>query len=83
MNITQNARRVVFCGTFTTSGLTTRVSDGKLEILHEGQVQKFIEQVDQISFLGDQAREQKQEVLFITERAMFALRKNWSAYDTA
>ena len=73
MNITQNAKKVVFCGTFTAKGLLERVGDGRLVIDKEGQVKKFVLQVDQRSFSARLARERKREILYVTERAVFRL----------
>ncbi len=73
VNITQTAKRLVFCGTFTASGLKIEISDGKLNIVEEGKITKFTEEVEQISFSAEYAREIGQEVLYITERAVFRL----------
>jgi len=73
INITQNAKRVVFCGTFTAGGLSVQIADGKLTIVNEGRARKFLDHVEQITFSGDYAKKVKQPVMYITERAVFEL----------
>ncbi|WP_026895591.1 acyl CoA:acetate/3-ketoacid CoA transferase [Clostridiisalibacter paucivorans] len=73
VNITQNSKKVIFCGTFTAKGLKTEVKDGSLKITTEGSSKKFKEEVEQISFSADYANESGQEVLYLTERAVFRL----------
>lgn len=73
INITQNAKRVVFCGTFTAGGLSVQITDGKLTIVNEGRARKFLDHVEQITFSGDYAKKVKQPVMYITERAVFEL----------
>jgi propionate CoA-transferase len=71
INITQNARRVVFAGTFTAGGLEVEVKDGKLRIVKEGRSRKFVKKVEQITFNGGYASEKGQPVLYVTERCVF------------
>ena len=73
IDITQNAKKVVFCGTFTASGAKYDFSDGKLTIVQEGKIRKMVKKVAQLSFNGPMAREKKQEVMIVTERAVFEL----------
>lgn len=73
INITQNAKRVVFCGAFTAGGLKVKVADGALQIINEGKAKKFTQQVEQITFSGKYAQKVKQPVMYITERAVFEL----------
>ena len=74
IDITQNAKKVVYCGTFTAKGLKTACEDGKLVIVQEGAKKKFVNQVEHITFSGDYANEVHQPVLYITERCVFELR---------
>jgi propionate CoA-transferase len=73
VNITQTAKKVVFCGTFTASGLEVDIDGGRLMVIKEGSVRKFLTRLEQISFNARQAYASKQEVLYVTERAVFRL----------
>ena len=46
---------------------------GKLRILKDGNVKKFVEKVRQISFSGEYAATKGQKVIYVTERAVFRL----------
>ncbi len=73
VNISQNAATVVFCGTFTAGGLQAHPADGALTIAAEGRHRKFVTAVDQITFSAAEALRRGQRVLYVTERAVFAL----------
>ncbi|MGB1862799.1 MAG: acyl CoA:acetate/3-ketoacid CoA transferase [Candidatus Puniceispirillum sp.] len=73
IDIAQNAAKVVFCGTFDTGGTKLAVGDGTLSVITPGRIGKFKQNVDQITFSGAQALSQKQEILYVTERAVFQL----------
>ncbi len=74
VDITQRAKKVVFCGAFEAKGLQVEERDGRLHILRPGSVPKLVRQVRHITFSGRRARADAQEVLYVTERAVFALR---------
>ena len=76
IDITQNARRLVFSGTLTGGGLDLAIGEGRLEVRREGKFRKFVPAVGQISFNGRLAREKCQSVTFVTERAVFRLERD-------
>ena len=73
INISQNARTVVFVGTFTTGQLEVRLQDGQLAIVREGGARKFVRAVEHRTFSGAEAVRRGQRVLYVTERAVFRL----------
>jgi propionate CoA-transferase len=73
INISQNAKKVVFCSTFTAGGLKCAVGDGCLRILKEGARPKFVRGVEQITFHASSNVSGGTEVLYITERAVFRM----------
>lgn len=73
VNISQNAKTVVFCCTFTAGGLEVGVENNQLRIRSEGRHRKFVERVSQVCFHGPTAMDSGQKVLYVTERAVFRL----------
>jgi len=73
IDLTQSARQVCFLMTFTSGGLEVSINDGNLRVIREGSHRKLVEGVDQVTFSGELAREKRQSVLYISERAVFEL----------
>ncbi|MEO7392766.1 MAG: acyl CoA:acetate/3-ketoacid CoA transferase [Ramlibacter sp.] len=73
INISQNAKTVVFVGTFTAGDLSVKLEGGKVRILSEGTMRKFVQQVEHRTFSGREARRRGQEVWYVTERCVFRL----------
>lgn len=72
-NITQSTPKVVFCATFTAGGLQIDQDESMLKIRREGRHAKFVKQVKSVSFSAKNARKNRQEVLYVTERCVFRL----------
>ncbi|GLC30569.1 acyl CoA:acetate/3-ketoacid CoA transferase [Clostridium omnivorum] len=73
VNISQNTKKVIFCGTFTAGKSNIEVVNNTLNIIKDGDFLKFVDTVEQITFSGSYANKTGQEVLYITERAVFKL----------
>lgn len=74
IDIAENARRLVFAGTFTTGGLEVAVEDGRLRIVREGKVRKFVERAASVTYRACEGVARKgQEALIVTERAVFRI----------
>ena len=76
IDITTNAKHVVFCSTFTGKGLDCTFDGGKLTIVREGSLIKFVRRLQQVSYNGKFAREKGQKMHYATERAVFELTKD-------
>ncbi|MGE0751401.1 MAG: acyl CoA:acetate/3-ketoacid CoA transferase [Variibacter sp.] len=77
INISQGARKVVFSGTLTTGGLVVAPDgEGGLKLERDGAVGKWLYDVQQVTFNGRFACQRGQEVVFITDRAVFRLTPN-------
>lgn len=76
INISQTTKNLVYCGTFTAGGLKETFGDGKMTIVQEGKNKKFMNSVQQITFSAEFGVETNQNVLYVTERAVFKLVKD-------
>ena len=68
--------RIFFAGAFTGGKKEINVTDNGIEIVHDGPITKFVENVYKIFFSGYQAAKCGQEIMYVTERAIFRLDKN-------
>src|SRR5580704_2308808 len=73
INISQNAKKVVFTGTFVAGEMQVAYHDGKLQIVRDGNIRKFVNKVEHVTFSGDVARKSGKSVLYVTERCVFRL----------
>ena len=84
IDITSRTRRLVFCGMFTAKGTKVDLVDGRLRIVQEGQVRKFLRKVDQVTLNGRAALARGQDVIIITERCVLKLRPDgWELAELA
>lgn len=73
INISQNAKEMVFVGTFTACDLDVRIAGGQVVVAKEGTMRKFVREVEHRTFSGEMARKRGQRVLYVTERCVFRL----------
>ena len=73
IDISQNAKKIIFAGTFTAGDLQIAVENGKLKIIKEGAMKKIIRDVEQITFSGKTAQRGNQQIYYVTERCVFQL----------
>ena len=71
INISQNARCVVFGGTLTAGDLDIGWENGRTVIRKEGRHRKFVPKLEQICYSAEIGRAKGQVALFVTERAVF------------
>ncbi|WP_245311079.1 hypothetical protein [Bradyrhizobium valentinum] len=71
IDIAENAQRLVFTGTFTTGGLEVAFAHGKLRIIKEGKVRKFVDRIEHITYSVLDGVRRGQTARLITERAVF------------
>jgi propionate CoA-transferase len=71
INISQNAKCVVFGGTLTAGDLDVVWEDGRTVIRREGRHRKFVPKLEQICYSARIGRAKGQVTLFVTERAVF------------
>jgi propionate CoA-transferase len=73
--IAGGAPRTYFAGAFSAGQARIDIVNGKLQIVQDGEIQKFVEKVFRVVFSGHQAIKYGHEILYITERAVFRLAK--------
>src|SRR6478609_2816431 len=76
INISRNARTVIFSGTLTAGGLDIGWTDGKTVIRTEGKHRKFVPKLEQICYDAKGGHARGQVALFVTERAVFRVGTN-------
>jgi propionate CoA-transferase len=75
IDISQNTKKVFFMGNFTAGKPKPEfeITGGGLKIKQDGSEMKYVKKVQQITFSGEYAVKSGQEIMFISERAVFKL----------
>lgn len=73
VDISQHARRVIFCGPFTAGGLVAAVEAGGIRIRQEGTISKFVTTLEEVTYSGPLALREGRQAIYVTERAVFRL----------
>ncbi len=72
VDITAHARKIVFSGWFE-AGAQVELTATGLRVAAPGKFAKMVQAVEHVTFSGARAREQGQEVLYVTERCVIRL----------
>ena len=72
VDITAHARKIVFSGWFE-AGARIALTDAGIRVESPGKFTKMVQAVEHVTFSGARAREQGQEVLYVTERCVMRL----------
>ena len=72
VDITSHARKIVFSGWFE-AGAEIALTDEGLRVVTPGKFSKMVEAVEHVTFSGERAREQGQDVLYVTERCVMRM----------
>lgn len=65
--------KIYFAGSFRGGKNIIDVKENKIKILQDGPISKFVQDVYKISFSSYQASKYGQEIMYVTERAVFKL----------
>jgi propionate CoA-transferase len=69
VDITARARKIVFSGWFE-AGAGVELTSTGVKVVTPGKFCKMVDQVEHVTFSGSRARQQGQDVLYITERCV-------------
>jgi propionate CoA-transferase len=72
VDITAHAKKIVFSGWFE-AGATVELTDDGIHVRSPGKFTKMVDKVEHVTFSGKRAREQGQDVLYVTERCVMRL----------
>jgi acyl CoA:acetate/3-ketoacid CoA transferase len=73
VDITANAKNIVFSGYMTAGGLELNLDGGRMTVVREGKNKKFVPELEHVTFSGRMAKQRGQNVLYVTERAVIRL----------
>lgn len=73
VDIVTAVKNIVFCGTFTAGGQDLQLKNGKVRIVRDGKVSKFVREIEHVTFSGRQGVKKGQNVMYVTERCVIRL----------
>ncbi|MEP2028577.1 MAG: CoA-transferase [Paracoccaceae bacterium] len=75
VDITSRAKNIVFSGWFE-AGAKIDLTEDSIDITAPGKFTKMVDEVEHVTFSGRRAREQGQNVIYVTERCVIRLTGN-------